>query len=47
MEKFKFEEPTIQRKQDAIDYINEFYKYNSETNVTGGLNKYLETMKNG
>lgn len=42
MEKFYFEEPSIKRKEDAIDYINEFYDYNSEINGTGGLQRYLD-----
>ena len=41
MEKLYFEKPTIQRKQDAIEYINEFIKYNSKINGTGGLNHYV------
>ena len=42
MDKLKFEVPSINRKQDAIDYINEFYQYNSEINGTGGLDRYIE-----
>lgn len=42
METFKFEEPTIERKEDAIDYINEHKKYNSEINGTGGLRSYID-----
>ena len=30
MEKFYLEEPSINRKDEAISYINEFYKYNSQ-----------------
>ena len=29
MDKFRFEIPTKEREQDAIDFINEFYEYNS------------------
>ena len=39
--KFKYEVPNISRKQDAIEYINEFYKYNSAINGVGGLDRYL------
>ena len=41
MEKFYFEVPSINRKDEAIDYINEFIKNNSEINGTGGLDRYL------
>ena len=40
MDKFKFEIPTKEREQDAIDFINEFYEYNSDINGTGGLQRY-------
>lgn len=42
MEKFYFEEPSLKRKDDAIDYINEFYEYKSNINGTGGLQRYLD-----
>ncbi len=42
MDKFKFEIPTKEREQDAIDFINEFYEYNSDINGTGGLQRYLD-----
>jgi len=42
MEKFYLEIPSIDRKNDAIDFINEFYKYNSEINGVGGLHRYLD-----
>lgn len=42
MEKFYLEEPSINRKDEAISYINEFYKYNSQINGTGGLDRYLD-----
>lgn len=41
MEKFYFEEPSLKRKEDAIDYIIEHIKYNSHINGSGGLNKYV------
>lgn len=41
MEKFKHVKPTKKYEQKAIDYINEFYKYNSEINGVGGLHRYL------
>lgn len=42
MDKFKFEIPTKEREQDAIDFINEFYEYNSNISGTGGLQRYLD-----
>ncbi len=41
MEKFFLEEPSIARKEDAIDYALEFYKYASNINGFGGLHRYL------
>lgn len=41
MEKFYLETPTIQRKEEALDYLNELVKYNSEMNGTGSLDKCL------
>ena len=45
MEKFKFVIPTIEWKKKAIDFINEFYKYNSNINGTGGLQRYLDNYE--
>ncbi len=42
MEKFYFEVPGINRKDDAIAYINEFFEYDSEINGVGGLRRYLD-----
>lgn len=42
MERFKFVVPSIEWKQQAIEYINEFYIYNSEINGAGGLHRYLD-----
>ncbi|MCR4910934.1 MAG: GNAT family N-acetyltransferase [Bacilli bacterium] len=42
MEKLFFEMPTIKRKDDALDYVNEFSLYNSHINGTGGLNRYTD-----
>ncbi len=41
-EKFKYIFPTIEYKEQAIEYINEFIKYNSDINGTGNLDSYLE-----
>ena len=40
MEKFYLEIPSIDRKVDAFDYIDEFKKYNSDINGVGGLTRY-------
>lgn len=45
MEKFYFEVPSIDRKKDAIDFINEFYEYNSDINGVGGLHRYLDNYE--
>lgn len=45
MEKLVYETPNIQRKQDAIDYINEFYAHNSEINGSGGLDRYVDNYE--
>ncbi len=42
MEKLKYETPSIERKEDALDYIKEHYKYNSNINGSGGIQKYLD-----
>lgn len=42
MEKLKHVRPTKEYELQAIDYINEFYKYKSEINGTGSLHKFLD-----
>lgn len=42
MEKFYLELPSIERKEQAIEYINEFYENNSQIHGTGGLDIKLE-----
>mgnify|MGYP004531149769 FL=1 len=42
MEKFKHVKPQIEHERQAIEYINEFYKYNSKINGVGGLDNYLD-----
>ena len=41
MEKFYLEVPTIERKNNALDYLNEHTKYNSDINGTGGMDECL------
>lgn len=45
MEKFYFEIPSIARKDEAIDYIKEFYEYKSEINGSRGLHRYLDNYE--
>lgn len=45
MERLYYEEPSLSRKEDAIEYINEFLKYNSKINGVGGLNRYLDNYE--
>ncbi len=42
MEKFYLEMPSLERKNQIIDYVNEFALYSSETNGMGSLRKMLE-----
>ena len=42
MERFFLERPSIERKEEIIEYINEFVEYNSDINGTGSLDKILE-----
>ena len=41
----KLEIPTIKRKQEAIEYIKEFYEYNSGINGVGGLDRYIDNYE--
>lgn len=40
MERFNFETPSIFRKTDAIEYIDEFRVYGSDINGSGGLDRF-------
>ena len=42
MEKFYFERPSLERKKEAIEYINEHVEANSNINGSGGLDIILE-----
>lgn len=42
MEQFYLEVPSLKRKNDIIDYINEFVKYGSSLNGIGALSKVLD-----
>lgn len=42
MERFYFERPSLDRKDEIIDYLDEFIKYNSDINGAGFLDKIYE-----
>ena len=42
MERFYLEEPSLERKDEIIEYLDEFVKYNSNINGTGSLDKIYE-----
>lgn len=44
MEKLFLEVPTINRKQEALDYLKETKEYNSEFNGTGSMDSCLEGL---
>ena len=41
MEIFYLETPSLERKNEIIDYINEFVEYKSDINGTGSLDKMV------
>ena len=42
MEKFYLEPPSIERKEDILNFLDEFAKYNSDLNGAGALDKIYE-----
>ena len=42
MERFYLEEPSLERKDEIIEYLDEFVKYNSNINGTGLLDKIYD-----
>lgn len=42
MDRVYFEIPCIERKDDAIDYIQEFREYGSDINGSGGLDRFTD-----
>ena len=44
MEKFHLEKPSIERKEEAIDYLNEHIKYNSDMSGLGGMDRCLNEI---
>lgn len=45
MEKFKLVRPTLEYKNQAIEYIQEQYEYKSPINGVGGLDRHLENYE--
>ena len=45
MEKFYLELPSIERKKDALEYIEEFYEHGSQIHGTGSLDRELKKGK--
>lgn len=42
MEQFYLERPSLDRKEEIIEYLDEFVKFNSDINGTGSLDKIYE-----
>ena len=42
MERFYWAEPSLERKDEIIEYLDEFVKYNSNINGTGSLDKIYD-----
>ena len=42
MERFYFERPSMERKTEIIEYLDEFVKYGSDINGSGSLDKIYE-----
>ena len=42
MERLFYEEPSIERKEEALSYIQEFKDYNSKIHGVGGLHKFID-----
>ena len=45
MYKLHYEVPSIERKDDAIEYIKEHFKYKSDINGTGSLDRYIDNYE--
>lgn len=45
MEKFYFEKPTLNRKKDALEFIQEFFDYSSNVYGAGSLKRYLDNYE--
>ena len=45
MEKFKLVTPTIEHREEAFEFMGEFYKHDSDIHGVGGLNRYLDNYE--
>jgi len=45
MESFYYEEPSIKRKEEALEYIKEHRKYKSNINGSGSLYRYMDNYE--
>ena len=45
MERLYYESPSLERKEDAIEYIREHYEYGSNINGSGSLHNYLDNYE--
>ena len=45
MSKFYLEKPSLKRKEEAIDYINEHFEFNSDIHGTGSLQKWIDNYE--
>lgn len=45
MDKLMFVRPSLDNRDDALDYIDEFYRYNSPIEGVNGLHKYLDNYE--
>lgn len=45
-EKFYLEKPSLKRKKEALEYINEFLENNSKIHGVSGLNKHMDDYEN-
>ena len=45
MEKIKFVQPTLDYKDQALDFIREFYLYKSPLEGVNGLHRYLNNYE--
>lgn len=45
LERFYFEVPSLDRKEEAIQYIEEFRRYESSVNGSGGLPRFMDNYE--
>lgn len=45
MEKLYYESPSLERKKDALEFVDEFKRYNSKLPGSGGLDNYYDNYE--